>query len=601
MTKFPGNRSHRASLKSWLTSVALVGLMAGSDAPQALAEATVAGAGTSPAQFGTPADLPITLSGSYLAGRLAGLNKDYGQAAAFYQEALNADPESAMLMERTFLLKLANGDIVEAEHYASEMERLGIASFLSHLALASGAMVQGNYQDVIDELEKPGNAGPLSQLTTGISQGWALYGLGRVDEAMATIGALKGPEWFDVFKATHRALIAFAAGDNKLALSEIEAAHNADPGAIRAVDAYARILAANGRKDDALQLLDEFDEYLNDHPLLVRARTDIESGEPIEPIVLDPAAGMSEILYGLGSAIGRDGAEELSSGYLQLALRLDPQAQFAAIALGGLFERLEQPARAIEVLSLVPETAALKRDAEIQIGLHYNALDDLDSARAHLEALIVEDPSELEAITSLGNILRNHEKFAESEAIYTKGIETIDELDQNHWPLMYFRGISRERLGKWEQAESDFRTALELEPDQPLVLNYLGYSLVDQGLKLDEALEMIETAVDLRPNDGYIVDSLGWVYYRLGRYEEAVRELERAVELRPSDPVINDHLGDAYWKVGRRNEARFQWNHARDLDPEEDELPKILDKIENGLPDAPETNAAQAGTKQNGG
>jgi Flp pilus assembly protein TadD len=112
---------------------------------------------------------------------------------------------------------------------------------------------------------------------------------------------------------------------------------------------------------------------------------------------------------------------------------------------------------------------------------------------------------------------------------------------------------------------------------------------------------MIKTAVELRPTDGYIVDSLGWVYYRLGRYEEAVTELERAIELRPADPVINDHLGDAYWKVGRRNEARFQWNHARDLDPEEDELPKILDKIENGLPDPANTDAANAASDNNGG
>lgn len=551
-------------------------------------------------QFGTPSDLPITLSGSYLAGRLAGFEKDYSYAAAFYQETLAGDPENKMLLERTFLLKLANGDIVEAAHYASELERLEVRNFLAQLVLAADATLQGNYADA-DAALKINSAGPLAQLSSEISRAWALYGLGQTDLALSTIDQLNGPEWFDVFKATHGALILQAAGRNAEALEQIEAAYTADQGAIRVVDAHARILATNGKQAEALRVLKDYDRLLLGHPLLIHTRDLINSGEPLSPLVADPAVGMSEILYGLGSAIGRDGAEELSTAYLQLALHLDPKAEFAAVALGGLFERMGQPGRAIEVLKKVPDGAALKRDAEIQIGLNYNSLDQLDEAKAHLSRLIEQNPSELEAIISLGNVLRGHKKFAEAEAIYTKGLETISDIKQEHWLMFYFRGICRERQDKWELAEADFRKALELSDNQPLVLNYLGYSLVDQGLKLDEALEMIQRAVKLRPTDGYIVDSLGWVYYRLGRYQEAVRELERAIELRPSDPVINDHLGDAYWQVGRRNEARFQWNHARDLEPEDNELPKILDKIANGLPSTPATDEAKASTDKNGG
>lgn len=262
---------------------------------------------------------------------------------------------------------------------------------------------------------------------------------------------------------------------------------------------------------------------------------------------------------------------------------------------------MEQPERAIEALMMVPDDSVLKREAEIQVGMNYNALEMVDEARSHLEELIKQDPSDLEAVIALGNILRAHEIYEDAEATYTKGIDTISELQSQHWLMLYFRGIARERLGKWELAEADFRKALELNEDQPLVLNYLGYSLVDQGLKLDEALGMIKKAVELRPTDGYIVDSLGWVYFRLGRYEEAVKELERAIELRPADPVINDHLGDAYWMVGRRNEARFQWNHARDLGPDAEELPKILEKIAEGLKEVPGTDAAKAETGKNGG
>ncbi|GGB59345.1 hypothetical protein GCM10011316_34230 [Roseibium aquae] len=566
----------------------------------AAAETVADGGGLPERHYGTPPDLPITLSGSYLAGRLADGAKDFASAAAFFQEALNEDPDNDILLERTFLLKLANGELTEATYYANEMAGAGISNFLSRLVLAGDFMLLGNYPDAITQLDRSG-AGPLAQLSTGIAKAWALYGRGQFSAAIDTIDALSGPDWFDVFKAKHKAQIAYAAGETAEALTFIEEAYAADQGAIRVVDSYARILAGNGQRDEALAVLDDYDRLLNGHPLLTRTRQIIEGGNPIPPLVSDPSAGMAEIMYGLGSAIGRDGAEELAAAYLQLALHLDPTAEFAAVSLAGIYERMEQYERAISALKLVSQDASMHRDAEIQIAINYNQLDRLEDARAHLAALIEEEPEELEAIITLGNVLRSHQKFAEAEEIYSKGIESLGTLKNENWLLFYFRGICRERLGKWDDAENDFRTSLELNPDQPLVLNYLGYSLVDQGLKLDEALEMIRKAVDLRPNDGYIVDSLGWAYYRLGRYEEAVVELERAVELRPADPVINDHLGDAYWKVGRKLEARFQWNHARDLDPEEDELPKILDKIANGLPANPVTDAAQAENGQNGG
>ncbi|CTQ51701.1 lipoprotein NlpI [Roseibium album] len=565
-----------------------------------LPAAANAAAGESEQTFGTPSDLPFTLSGSYLSGRLAGFQKDYGHAAAFFEETLAADPSNTMLLERTFLSKLAHGDVGQAVHYARELEKTGLQNFLAQISLGGKAMVDGNYDEADTTLSK-GRNGPLAQLSIGISRAWALYGSGKIDEAVATIDGLRGPEWFEVFKATHKAHLLFAAGQNQDALKAVEEAYAIDQGAIRVIDAYARILAANGQMEDAVGVLDQYDAQFRGHPKLDETRNILENSSVVPPLVTDPAEGMSEILYGLGAVIGRDGGEELSTAYLQLALYLDPKAEFAALALGNVFERIGQPDRAIDALMMVPDDSVLKREAEIQVGLNYNALEKLDESRSHLEALIKQDPSDLEAGIALGNILRAHEIYDDADAVYTQGLDSISELEARHWLLLYFRGISRERLGKWDLAEADFRKALELNDNQPLVLNYLGYSLVDQGLKLDEALQMIKTAVELRPTDGFIVDSLGWVYYRLGRFEDAVKELERAIELRPADPVINDHLGDAYWMVGRRNEARFQWNHARDLEPEEKELPKILDKIANGMKDAPATDAAKADTEKNGG
>ena len=169
----------------------------------------------------------------------------------------------------------------------------------------------------------------------------------------------------------------------------------------------------------------------------------------------------------------------------------------------------------------------------------------------------------------------------------------IETVEYRHWRLFYVRGIAFERLGEWPKAEADFKRALELEPDQPLVLNYLGYTWVEQGRNLDEARTMIEKAVELRPDDGYIVDSLGWVAYRLGDFEEAVHQLERAVELVAGDPIINDHLGDAYWQVGRLHEARFQWQRVLTLDPEDDLADQVRRKIADGLSAGAEAEASQ--------
>ena len=199
--------------------------------------------------------------------------------------------------------------------------------------------------------------------------------------------------------------------------------------------------------------------------------------------------------------------------------------------------------------------------------------------------LTTEDPSRPDPLVSLGDLLRSNKRFAESVKAYDRAIELLGDIDKRHWTILYSRGISLERSRQWERAEKDFQRALELNPEQPYVLNYLGYSWVDQGLNLDRARKMIERAVELRPNDGYIVDSLGWVLYRLNEFQGAVEKLERAVELRPEDPTINDHLGDAYWRVGRHNEARFQWKRALALEPEPDQVSAIEGKILRGLGD----------------
>jgi tetratricopeptide (TPR) repeat protein len=228
----------------------------------------------------------------------------------------------------------------------------------------------------------------------------------------------------------------------------------------------------------------------------------------------------------------------------------------------------------------------LRATTEVRVALLLDAIGKSDEAITALREIVAKNPDNVDALSALADVLRTHKKFDESAEAYSRVLALTGPTEKSRWAVYYFRGVDYERAKQWDKAEADLQKALELYPEQPLVLNYLGYSWVDQGLHLDEAFKMLRRAVELQPEDGYIVDSLGWAHYKLGHYDESVKLLERAVELKPGDPVINDHLGDAYWQVGRKLDAKFQWNHARDLNPDPDDLPKILSKIEKGMPES---------------
>jgi len=351
---------------------------------------------------------------------------------------------------------------------------------------------------------------------------------------------------------------------------------------MRMAEVYIALLANAGQMDLAEEILAD-EMAAAPHPILDRLAASLEAGE-IPPLpVASPVEGAAEVLYTLGSAIGAD-AEELSTVYLSLALFADPDNDYTAYALAELMQSMQRFERSAEAFGAIPETSPFHSAAQVRRALSLDAMDETELAVTELKALIEAHPEDATASVTLADILSGRERFGEATEYYTRVIDLLGTPEPANWILYYRRGITYERTNQWPLGEADFFTALELFPDRPEVLNYLGYTWADKGLHLDRALGMIQKAVDLRPNDGYIVDSLGWAYYMLGDYEEAVIHLERAVSLSPEDAVLNDHLGDAYWKVGRTREAVFQWTHARDLGAEGDALALIVDKIANGLP-----------------
>jgi tetratricopeptide (TPR) repeat protein len=269
-------------------------------------------------------------------------------------------------------------------------------------------------------------------------------------------------------------------------------------------------------------------------------------------VIRNARDGVAEALYGLGGAGTTQGDELAALIYLRLALFLKSDHDLAAITVANLFDDLKRSDEAIRAYELVPAGSPMRESAEIQSALELDALGRNDDATTRMRDIVAAHPKDQDAWSALGSLQRSAKKYEDAADSYDKAIALVGAPDRSNWTLFYFRGICFERSKQWPKAEADFKRALDLYPDQPQVLNYLGYSWVDQGVNLDEAFKMLRRAVDLRPNDGYIVDSLGWAHYKLGHYQEATEALEKAIDLKPADPVVNDHLGDAYWRVNRR-------------------------------------------------
>lgn len=356
----------------------------------------------------------------------------------------------------------------------------------------------------------------------------------------------------------------------------------------RAITARVQVLSQLDRNDEALALIDqsfnaEFDPALS---AMVDA---LEAGEALPfTHVRGAKDGIAETFFTIGSALTSDASDDFTLLYARIAAYLNPAHTDATLMAAELLRALGQHDLAGQAYNGVARDDPAFHAAEIGRAEALRATDKVDAAVEVLESL-AETHGDLPVVQStLADFMRRLDRYDDAIAAYTRALDLYGEPATEQWFLYYARGISYERSDRFEQAEADFRAALELNPEQPQVLNYLGYSLVEEQIKLDEALDMIERAVAARPDAGYIVDSLGWVYYRLGRYDEAVGQLERAAELMPIDPVVNDHLGDAYWAVGRELEAEFMWKRAlsfvdyenvsEDADPE-----RIRRKLEIGL------------------
>jgi tetratricopeptide (TPR) repeat protein len=420
---------------------------------------------------------------------------------------------------------------------------------------------------------------------------WTQQGAGQTDQAMATLRPLAEGGRLRGIHALHMALIAEVAGRGRDAERLARMALAESPEAsFRLLQSAGGILARHGGQAEAMRLLEGFGRGLADFSIAAtteagrRALLDARG-------VASPADGIAEAQLALAAALRGRTSGEASLILARLSLRLRPNFAPALLLLADHYAEERHPETAHALLEGVPAGDPLARVAALRRADMLDRMDRPAEAEAAFRAVAAAVPEAPQPYARLGDMFRTRGRFPEAAAAYDAALARIPTIQAGDWPLLYARGIALERAGQWPRAEADFKRALTLAPEQPYVMNYLAYTWVEKGQNLAEARRMLERAVELRPNDGNIVDSLGWALFKLGDIPAAIRWLERAVELEPRSSVINDHLGDAYWAAGRQNEARFQWLRALRTEPEAAEIPKIEAKIRDGLPPPPAATA----------
>lgn len=520
-------------------------------------------------------------AGAYLAARVAGNGADYRAAADWFARALVADPANPALLESAVLAHVALGEFPKAAELARVLQQTGATSQVGQIAIMAQQAMADDYKAILRDAKAGASVGALPD---GLIAAWAELGNGKMTEALAAFDALTKREGMKAFALYHKALALASAGDFEGA-DDILSGRAAGPLQImrRGVIAHAEILSQLERGADAAALLTRsFDG--NGDPVIDALQAKLAAGETLPyDIARNAKDGIAEVFFSIATAMSGEAEPGFTLVHARVASYLRPDLSDAALMVASLLEDQGQSDLATAAYAMIAPTDPAFYVAEIGRAKTLTATGKGDAAIEVLQGLARSNPGVLAAQLALADALRRAEKFGDAIKAYDAAIALVPKPDARHWPLFYSRAICKEQNADWPSAEADFRKALALQPDQPQVLNYLGYSFLDRNENLDEALNMIKRAVAAEPESGYIVDSLAWALYRLGRYEDAVAPMEKASLLEPVDAVVTDHLGDVYWAVGRKLEAAFQWQRAASFKPAEKDAARIKRKLEVGL------------------
>lgn len=573
--------SKRVGPALWTGACVALALLAGCarTAPPKLAEAP----GIDRAD--APAVATQSVFGDYLAGQFAQHDHDYGAAAEYLGRALAVEPDNLDLQRRTFLLLVSEGKMDRALPLAQRLSGRGVSNDagigLADLVLLVEHVKAGD--DAAPAAARLPDEG-LLRFATPMIVAWTDIGDHDLNGALKALDRFDKMQGFESLKALHSALIDDFAGQDAAASGLYKKMLTGDRLNWRVVDMAGNFYERHNRVGDAKALYERFAQENADTASLVEpSLARIAAGQVPPPRIAGIKDGLAEALFDVASLLNQRETQDLALLYGRLSLELKPNLALAQMLVAEIAEGQDRFDEALAEYRAVEPDSPFSWIARLRSAEVLDNLGRSGEAAAELKSLAADRANSSQPLIELGDMLRGHNQFPEAVTAYDGAIARIGSVAPEHWSVFYSRGIALERSGQWPRAEADFLHALELQPDQPLVLNYLGYSWIEKGQHLDRALTMIQRAVELRPDDGYIVDSLGWAFYQVGKYPEATKFLERAIELLPQDPTINDHLGDAYWQSGRYAEARFQWRRALQFSPEPDEIKDLEAKLDKGL------------------
>ena len=523
-----------------------------------------------------------SLAGTYLAANFAAAQGDVKAATGFYADTLKDAPDNADLLERTFLFSAEGGDIDRAIGLATRVLAVDTENRPAHLVLQAGALNKKDYASAIKDAMAPAN-GLFATLTNHVIEAWAQAGDKDFDGALATLDSLSNQRGVDGLRLMHKALILDYAGRDKEADESYKQAIQLMGTGPRGTEAYGRFLQRHGRDDDARALYQRAVRENPGNPFAQWALHDLMTAKNPAPLIASPAEGVAEGLFGIAASLNDQRSTDVAILYLNLSLYLRPQFDLARVLLASRYEAMGKFDVANSIYTGIATSSPYYAMTQVQAGINDGRRGKPQDGIVKLKALSQSQPQETDVWTALGDLFRSSDQYREAAAAYDKAIAGIPPGDRRLTGLYYARGVSFERSNRWDDAERDFQAALKINPDRADVLNYLGYSWIEKGQHLDQAVTMLEKARALRPMDGFIADSVGWAYFRLGRYQDSVRTLEEAVQLAPGAADVNDHLGDAYWRVGRKIDARYQWQHALQLGPDAKQKPVLERKLQFGL------------------
>jgi tetratricopeptide (TPR) repeat protein len=525
--------------------------------------------------FGAQASDPTATSpyGAYLIGQFALDQNEFAIAASQLRRALAHDPTNQTLLSQAFIAAMLDGS-PDALGLAQRLPQNPIAQLL----LGDAAAKSGDWQQAharFAGITTPGLAKYLAPLLVA----WADAGRHDPDAAIATLQPQIGQPPLGGMYALNAALIADLS--DRFPEAEKYFAMAGDGGA----DVSLRLarIAANwdvrqGHQRGAIATLQSLSQTAPGLAIVVPALIADVRTRPIR----NAADGLAEVYLSFAATLQQQHGGETSLALLRLALDLRPDLTEARLLMSDALVVSHHPHGALRALATVANSDPLSplvrlRRAEIEAGL-----GDRKSAEAGLRQLVAEMPTRSEPLAALADLQRTSNQLPAAIATYNRAIALAGPQDGNLWSLYFALGVTKQQAGDWPGSEADLRHALSLAPDQPAVLNFLGYSWADRDVHLTQAEAMLAKAAKLNPDDGAIIDSLGWVKLRQGDIPAAVKLLQRAAQMEPEDPEINGHLGDAYWAAGYKLQALYQWQLALNFKPD----PNAAAKLEAKLKDA---------------